>query len=145
MDCSMLSFPALHHLLKFAETHAHRVGDTIQSSHPLLSPSNESALYIRWPKYWSFSFTSVLPMTILDRFPLGWTVWISLQGTWISLEGTLKSLLQHQSSKASILRRSAFFTVQLSHPYMTYGKTIALTRQDLCWQSNVSYFAEFSH
>ena len=68
--------------------------------------------------------TSVLPMNIQDWFPLGWTGWISLQ----SVQGTLKSLLQHHSSKASILRHSAFFIVQLWHPYMTTGKTIALTR-----------------
>ena len=68
--------------------------------------------------------TSVLPMTIQNWFPLGWTYWIG-----VAVQGTLKSLLQHHSSKASILRRSAFFMVQLSHPYMTTGKTIALTRQ----------------
>ena len=82
----------------------------------------ESVLHIRWPKYWSFSFTSVLPMNIQDWFPLGWTGWISLQGT-------LESLFQHHSSKASSHGCSAFFIVQLSHPYMTTGKTIALTRR----------------
>ena len=75
---------------------------------------------------------SVLPMNIQDWFPLGWTGWISLLS-----KGTLKSRLQHHSSKASILQCSAFFTVQLSHPYMTTGKTIALTT-DFCWQSNVA-------
>ena len=84
--------------------------------------SNESVLHIRWPKNWSFSFTSVLPMNIQDWFPLGWTGWISLQGT-------LESLFQHHSSKASSRWCSAFFIVQLSHPYMTTGKTIALTRR----------------
>ena len=78
--------------------------------------SNESVLHIRWPKYWS------LPMTIQDLFPLGWTGWISL------LSKGLSSLLQQHSSKASILQHSVFFIVQLSHPYMTTGKTIALTR-----------------
>ena len=83
--------------------------------------SHESALCIRWPKYWSFSF-SILPMNIQDWFPLGLTV-----GSPYSPR-TLKSLLQHHCSKASILWHSAFFTVQLSHPCMPMGKTIALTR-----------------
>ena len=85
--------------------------------------SNESALPIRWQKYWSFNASaSVLPMNIQDWFPLGLTGWIS------AAQGTLKSLLQHHSSKASVLQGSAFFIVQLSHPYMTTGKIIALTR-----------------
>ena len=85
--------------------------------------SNESALHIRWPKYWSFSF-SINPSkeySGLISFRLDWLDLLAVQGT-------LKSLLQHHSSKASILRHSAFFTVQLSHPYMTAVKTIALTR-----------------
>ena len=96
---------------------------------PLIPPSirvfsNDSTLRMRWPKYWSFSF-SISPS---DEHP----GLISFRMDWLDLlaiQGTLKSLLQHHSSKASILRRSAFFTVQLSHPYMTTGKTIALTRQ----------------
>ena len=111
---------------------------SIQPSHPLPSPSppaplfpstrvfsNESALHIRWPKYWSFSF-NISPS---NEHP----VLISFRMDWLDLlavQGTLKSLLQHHSSKASILRHSAFFTVQLSHPYVTTGKTIALTRQN---------------
>ena len=100
--------------------------------HPLLSPSifpsirvfsNESALLIRWPKYWSFSFSinssNEHPGLIFFRMD-----WLDL----LTVQGTLKSLLQHHSSKASILQCSAFFIVQLSHPYMTTGKTIALTR-----------------
>ena len=86
--------------------------------------SNESALHMRWPQYWSFSF-SISPSNEYSGL-------ISFKMDWLALlavQGTLKSLLQHHSSKASILRRSAFFTVQLSHPYMTTGKTIALTRQ----------------
>ena len=86
--------------------------------------SNESALRMRWPKYWSFSF-SVIPSKEIPGL-------ISFRMDWLDLlavQGTLNSLLQHHSSKASILRRSAFFTVQLSHPYMTKGKTIALTRR----------------
>ena len=86
--------------------------------------SNESALHIRWPKYWSFSF-NISPSN--EHLGL-----ISFRMDWLDLlavQGTLKSLLQHHSSKASILRRSAFLTVQLSHPYITTGKTIALTRR----------------
>ena len=103
-------------------------------SHPLfLSPSifpsirifsNESVLHIRWPKYWSFSF-SISPSNEHSGL-------ISFRMDWLeplAVQGTLKSLLQHQSSRASILQHSAVFTVQLSHPYMTTGKTIALTRQ----------------
>ena len=85
--------------------------------------SNESALHIRWPKYWSFSF-NISPSNEHPGL-------ISFRMDWLDLlavQGTLKSLLQHHSEKASILRRSAFFTVQLSYPYMTTGKTIALTR-----------------
>ena len=85
--------------------------------------SNESTLHMRWPKYWSFSF-SIIPSKEhpeLISFRMDWLVLLAVQGT-------LKSLLQHHSSKASILQRSAFFTVQLSHPYMTTGKIIALTR-----------------
>ena len=86
--------------------------------------SNESALHIRWPKYWSFSFN----ISSSNEHP----GLISFRMDWLDLlavQGTLKSLLQHHSSKASILLRSAFFIVQLSHPYMTTGKAIALTRQ----------------
>ena len=88
------------------------------------SISNESVLRIRWPKYWSFSFI-ISPSNEYSGL-------ISFRMDWLDLlavQGTLKNLLQHHSSKASILRRSAFFTVQLSHPYMTTGKTIVLTRQ----------------
>ena len=88
--------------------------------------SNESTLHMRWPKYWSFSF-SIIPSKEIPGL-------ISFRMDWLDLlavQGTLKSLLQHRSSKASIIRHSAFFTVQLSHPYMTTGKTIALTRRTL--------------
>ena len=96
---------------------------------PLIPPSirvfsSESTLHMRWPKYWSFSF-SIIPSKECPGL-------ISFRMDWLDLhavQGTLKSLLQHHSSKASILRHSAFFTVQLSHPYMTIGKTTALTRQ----------------
>ena len=138
MDCSTPGIPLPHYLLEFAQTHV-QVGDTIQPSHPPSSPSplafslpsirvfsNESVLPIRWPKYWSFSF-NISPSNEhpgLISFRMNWLDLLALQGT-------LKSLLQHHSSKASILRHSAFFTVQLSHPYMTTGKTIALTVQNL--------------
>ena len=88
--------------------------------------SNESTLHMNWPKYWSFSF-SIIPSKEISGL-------ISFRMDWLdplAVQGTLKSLLQHHSSKASILQRSAFFTVQLSHPYMTIGKTIALTRWTL--------------
>ena len=85
--------------------------------------SNESALRIRWPKYWSFSFNISPSNKHQDWSPLGWTV-LDL----LAVQGTLKSLIQHHSLKASILRHLAFFIVQLSYPYMTTGKTIALTR-----------------
>ena len=88
--------------------------------------SNESTLCMRWPKYWSFSFSIIPSKEIpgLISFRMDWSDLLAVQGT-------LKSLLQHHSSKASILQCSAFFTVQLSHPYMTTGKTIALTRRTL--------------
>ena len=94
--------------------------------------SNESTLHMRWPKHWSFSF-SISPSNEhpgLISFRMDWFRLLAVQGT-------LKSLLQHHSSKASILQRLAFFTVQLSHPHMTTGKTIALI--NLCWQSNVCF------
>ena len=109
MDCSTPGLPVHHQLPEFTQTHVHRVSDAIQPSHPLLSP-----LHMRWPKYWSFSF-SIIPskeITWLISFRMDWLDLLAVQGT-------LKSLLQHHSSKASILLRSAFFTVQLSHRYMT--------------------------
>ena len=125
-----------HQPPNFTQTDIHQVGDAIQPSHPLstlllLHPisqsirvfSNESTLCIRWPKYWSFS----LSLSPSNEHP-GLT---SFRKNWLDLlavQGTLKSLLQHHSSKPSILRHTAFFTGQLSHPYMTTGKTIALTR-----------------
>ena len=121
--------PVHHQLPEFTQTYVHWVSDAIQPSHPLSSPippsirvfSNESTLHMRWPKYWSLSF-SISPSNEHPGL-------ISFRMDWLDLlavQGTLNSLLQHHSSKASILRRSAFFTVQLSHPYMTTGKTIAL-------------------
>ena len=87
---------------------------------------NESALRMRWPKYWSFSFNTI-PSNEHPRLIYFRMDWVDL----LAVQGTLKSLLQHHSSKTSFLQHSAFFTVQLSHPYMTTGKTIALTRQTL--------------
>ena len=95
--------------------------------------SNESVFHIRWPKYWSFSISPSNEYSGLIPFR---TDWFDL----LEVQGTLKSLLQHHSSKASIICHSALFMVQLSHPYMTIGKTIALTRQIFFWQSNVSAF-----
>ena len=136
MDCSTPGLPVHCELPEFTQTLVHWVGDAIQPSilcHPLLLLpsifpnnrvfSNESILRISWPKYWSFSF-SISPSNEHPEL-------ISFRMDWLDLlavQGTLKSLLQHHSSKASILRCSAFFIVQLSHPYMTTGKTIALTR-----------------
>ena len=137
MDCSTPGFPVHHQLSELTQIHVHRVSDAIQPSHPLshallLLPSifpsirvfsNESVLHIRWPKDWSFSF-SISPSKEYSGL-------ISFRMTWLDLlavQGTLKSLLQHHSSKAPILQCSAFFIVQLSHPYMTTGKNIALTR-----------------
>ena len=134
MDCSTSAFLVLHYLPEFAQTHVHWVSDAIQSSHPLLPLplpsifpsirvfSNESALHIRWPKYQSFSFT-ISPSNEYSGL-------ISFRIDWFNraVQGTLKSLLQHPSSKASILWCSAFFIVQHSHPHITTGKTIALTR-----------------
>ena len=140
--------PVHHQLSEFNQTHVHRVGDAIQPSHPLSSLhllplilpsirvfSNESTLHMRWPKYWSFSF-SISPFNEHPGL-------ISFRMDWLDLlavQGTLMSLLQHHSLKASIFRWSTFLTVQLSHPFMITGKTIALTRRDLCWQSSVSAF-----
>ena len=97
--------------------------------------SNESVLHISWPKYWSFSF-SISPSNEylgLISFRMDWL-------TLLAVQGTLKSLLQHHSSKASILRLSAFFMVQLSHPYMTTSKNHSSDYMYLCWQSNISAF-----
>ena len=136
MNRSTPGLPVHHQLPEFTET---SIESVIPSSHlilcrsllllPPIPPSirvfsNESTLLMRWPKYWSFSF-SIIPSKEIPGL-------ISFRMDWLDLlavQGTLKSLLQHHSSKASILQRSAFFTVQLSHPYMTTGKTIALTRQ----------------
>ena len=97
--------------------------------------SNESALHIRWPKYWHFSF-SISPSNEYSGLVSFMMDWVDL----LTVQETLKCLLQHHSSKASIVQHLVFFIVQLSHPYMTAGKTIALTRQNFFWQRNVSTF-----
>ena len=142
MDCSTPGFPVHHQLPELAQTHVYRVSDVIQPSYPLSSPSpsafnhsqhqglfQRAVLYIRWPKFWGFSF-SINPSNEYSGL-------ISFRMDWLNLlavQGTLKSLLWHNSSKASVLQCSAFFIVQLSHPYTTNGKTIALTRQTFVGQ-----------
>ena len=137
MDYSTPGLPVHHQLPEFTQTHVHWVGDAIQPSHPLSSPSppapnlsqhqglfNESAFRISWPKYWSLSF-NICPFKEHPGL-------ISFRMDWLDLlavQGTLKSLLQHHSSKASILWHSPFFIVQLLHPYMTTGETIVLIRR----------------
>ena len=141
MDCSTTGLPVHHQLLELTQTHIHWVGDAIQLSHLLLSPSPltfnlswHQGLFkwvSWWPKYWSFSF-NISPSN-------GFSGLISFRMDLLNLlavQGTLKSLLQHHISKASILKRSAFFVVQVSHLYMTTGKTIPLSR----WTNNVSAF-----
>ena len=135
MDRSTPGFPGLQHLLEFAQTHVHWVGNAVQPSHPchplLLLPSiftsirvfsNKWALRIRWPKDWRFS-VSISPSNEYSGLISFRIDWFDL----LALQGTLKSLLQHYNLKASILWCSAFFMVQLSYPYVTTGKTITLT------------------
>ena len=136
MNRSMPGLPVHHQLPEFTHTHVHWVGDAIQPSHPLSSPSPPAlnlsqhqglfkwVLCIRWPKYWSFSF-NISPSNEHSG-PNSFRIeWLDL----LAVHRTLKSLLQHHSSKASILQHSAFLIVQLSHPYMSTGKTITLTGQ----------------
>ena len=125
-----------HQLLELTQTHVHHVGDAINHlilGHPLLLPSifpsirvfsNESALHIRWPKYWSFSF-NISPSNEYSGLISFRTDQLDL----LAVQGTLKTLPQHHSSKASIFQPSTFFIVQLSHPFKTNGKNIALTRR----------------
>ena len=135
MDCSKPGFP--FQLPELTQTHDHQVSNAIQLyilCHPLLFLSsifpsirvfsNESVLHIRWPKYWSFSFNISPSSEHLGQisFKMGWL-------NVLAVQGTLKGLLQHHSSKASIIWHLTFFIVQLSHPYTTTGKTIALTKR----------------
>ena len=137
MNRSRPGLPVHHHLPEFTQTHVHWVRDAIQPSHPLLSPSPpapDPSQHQSFPVSQLFAWggqstgVSALASLLPKKFP----GLISFRMDWLDLlavQGTLKSLLQHHSSKASILQCSSFFTVQLSHPYMTTGKTIALTRQ----------------
>ena len=137
MDCSMPGFPVHHQLLELAQTHVHWVGDAIQPPDPLSPPSpptfnlSQHQGLFQWVSS-PHQVAKVLELQ-LQHQSFQWIFRIDfLRMDWLYLlavQGTLKSLLQHHSSKASILRRSAFFTVQLSYPYMTTGKTTALTRQ----------------
>ena len=132
MDCSTPGFPVLHYLLEFAQIHVHWVGDTMYlllCCLLLLLPSifprcwvfsNESALHIMWPKYWSFSISPSNEYLVLISFRINWFDLLAVQET-------LKRLLQHHYLKASVLQHSVFLMVQLWHPFMTTGKSRALT------------------
>ena len=136
------ALPVYHQIPGLAQTNVHHVGDAIQPSHPLSSPSpptfNISQNQGPFPMSQFFASggqsigvsasTSVLPMNIQGWFSLGW-IWLENWLDLLAIQGTFKSLLQHHSSKASILWHSAFFIVHLSHPYMTTGKALALTRR----------------
>ena len=143
----MPGFPVLHHFPELTQTQVQGVGDAIQPSHPLSSPSPpafdlsqhkgllyESLLPIQRPKHCSFSISPFNEYSGLIFFRIDWLDLLAVQGI-------LKSLLQHHSSKASILQLSAFFTVQLSNPSIhTYWKNHSFDKTNLCWQSNVSAF-----
>ena len=137
MDCSTPGFPVHRHLPEFAQTHVHWVGDAIRPSHPLSSPSPPAFNLAQDQGLFQWADSSHQVVKVLE-FPLQlspsneYSGLISFRMDWfdfLAVQGTLKSLLQHHSSKASVLWRSALFIVQLSYPYMTTGKTIALTRQ----------------
>ena len=133
MNCSTPGLPVHHQLPEPTQTHVHQVSDAISSCLPLNLPpsifpsirvfSKESVLRIRWPKFWSFSF-SISPSNEYSGLISSGIDWLDL----LAVHGTLKNRLQHQSSKASIFLGSAFFILQFSHPYMTTGKNIAFTR-----------------
>ena len=132
MDCSLPGFPVYHQLPELVQTHIHRVGDTIQPSHPLSSPSppafnlSQHQGLFQWVRS-LHQMAKVLELQLSISPSNEYSGLISFRTDWFDLlavQGSLKSLLQHHSSKASILQCSAFFMVQLSHPYMTTGKTI---------------------
>ena len=139
MQQASLSFPIAWSSLKPMSTESVIPSKHLILCHPLLLlPSiflSESALHIRWPKYWSFSF-SMSPSNEYSGLISFRIYWLEL----LAVQGTLKSLLQYHSSKASNLQHSAFFMVQLSHPYMTYWKNHSFDCVDLCWQCDVSAF-----
>ena len=137
MDCSTPGFPVHHHLLELTQTHVHWISDAIQPSHPVSSPSpptfnlSQHQGLFKWVSS-SYQVAKVLDFSFSISPSSEYSELISLRMDWLDLlavQGTFKSLLQHYSSKASILGHSAFLLVQLSHPYMTTGKTIALNRQ----------------
>ena len=148
MDCSMPDFLVLYYLPEFAQTHVYWVGDAIQPSHPLSSPSppalnlsqhqglsDELVLCIRWPKYWSFSF-STIPSNEYSgviSFRMDWLDFLAAQGT-------LKSLLQHHSSKTNSSALSFLYSPTLTSIHDYYWKNHSFDYMDLCWQSNVSAF-----
>ena len=139
MNCSMTGLPVHYQLPEFTQTHVHRVGDAIQPSHPLSSPSSPAPTPSQHQSLFQWvnslhEVAKVLELQLSISLSKEHPGLISCRMDWLDLlavQGTLKSLVQHHSSEVSILRHSAFFTVQLSHPYMTTGKTIALTRRTL--------------
>ena len=147
MDCSTLGFPVHHQLSEPVKTHVHWVSDAIQPCHPLSSPSpptfnlsqhrvfsHEPAVHIRWPKYWSFSSASVLPMNIQDWFPLGWTGLISLLSR--------DSQESYQTPQFKSINSSAlcFLYIPTHTSIHDHWKNHSFDQTDLCWQSNVSAF-----
>ena len=153
MDCSSLGLPVHHQLMEFTQTHVHWVGDALQPSHLLSSPSpptfnlsQHQGLFQRVSS--SYQVTKVLKFQLQHQS----FQWIfrtdSSRMDWLDLlavQGILKSLFQHHNSKASVLWCSAFFMVQLSHPYMTAGKTIVLTRQTLFSHDLLNKYVEHTH
>ena len=158
MDCSMPGFPIHHQLLELAQTHVSWIDDAIQPSHPLSSPSLPAFNLSQHQGLFQWVSSSPQVAKELERQPQHqsfqwysglisfWIGWLDL----LAVKGTLKSLFQHHSSKASILQCSVFFMVQLSHPYMTGGKTIALTlctffgitilKISICWRETINGF-----
>ena len=148
MDCSMPGFPVHHQLPELAQTHFHRVGDAIQPSHPLLPPSppafnlSQHHGLFKWVGS-SHQVAKVLELQLQHQsfqwifmIDFSWVDWLDL----LAVQGTLKSLLQHHSSNASVLRRSAFFISPTLTSIHDYWKNYRFDKTDLCWQSNVSAF-----
>ena len=129
MNCSTPGLPVHHQLLEFTQTHVHRVGDAIQPSHPLSSPSSPAPNPSQHQSLFQWVNSSHEVAKVLEFQLQHHSFQRNPRADLLAVQGTLKSFLQHHSSKASILQHSDFFTVQLSHPYMTTGETIALTRR----------------